>query len=122
MKALDAGDKKLKSDVEGMDMAVKEFNSGIFDAEIANGTVLVDFWAPWCGPCRMLAPIIDEISEANKAVKFGKVETGAEHTLAERFGVMSIPTLILFKDGEEVDRLIGAYPKEIIEKWLKEKG
>jgi thioredoxin 1 len=105
-----------------MEMAVKELNSGIFDAEIATGTTLVDFWAPWCGPCRMLAPIIEEISESNKAVKFGKVETGSEQELAGKFGVMSIPTLILFKNGEEVDRLIGAYPKEIIEKWIKEKG
>jgi thioredoxin 1 len=108
--------------MEANGMAVKELNGKTFDAEIAKGTVLVDFWAPWCGPCRMLAPIIDEISEGNKAVKFCKVETGTEQEIAGKFGVMSIPTLILFKDGEEVDRLIGAYPKEIIEKWIKEKG
>ncbi|NYZ60348.1 thioredoxin [Candidatus Micrarchaeota archaeon] len=103
-------------------MAVKELNVKIFDAEIAKGTTLVDFWATWCGPCRMLAPVIEEISESNKAVKFGKVDINAQQELAGKFGVMSIPTLILFKDGEEVDRLIGAYPREIIEKWIKEKG
>jgi len=103
-------------------MAVKELAVKIFDAEIAKGTTLVDFWATWCGPCRMLAPVIEEISESNKAVKFGKVDINAQQELAARFGVMSIPTLVLFKDGEEVDRLIGAYPREIIEKWIKEKG
>ena len=103
-------------------MVVRELNAGIFDKEIAKGTTLVDFWATWCGPCRMLAPVIEEISEAHKAVKFGKVDINAQQELAARFGVMSIPTLVLFKDGEEVDRLIGAYPQEIIEKWIKEKG
>ncbi|MCX6768778.1 MAG: thioredoxin [Candidatus Micrarchaeota archaeon] len=103
-------------------MAVKELNVKIFDAETAKGTTLVDFWATWCGPCRLLAPVIEEISEANKAVKFGKVDINAQQELAARFGVMSIPTLVLFKDGEEADRLIGAYPREIIERWIKEKG
>ncbi len=101
---------------------VKELNGGDFDSEIANGTTLVDFWAVWCGPCRMLSPVIEEISESMKEVKFAKVDINAERGLAGRFGVMSIPTLILFKDGEEVDRLIGAYPREIIEKWIKDKG
>ena len=103
-------------------MAVKELSAKMFDAEVAKGTTLVDFWASWCGPCRMLAPVIEEISESAKGVKFGKVEISNEQGLAGKFGVMSIPTLILFKDGEEVDRLIGAYPREIIEKWIKEKG
>ena len=103
-------------------MAVKELNGNIFDKEVAKGTTLVDFWASWCGPCKMLAPVIEEISESAKGVKFGKVEISMERDLAGRFGVMSIPTLVLFKNGEEVDRLIGAYPREIIEKWIKEKG
>ncbi len=103
-------------------MAVRELDSKIFDKETAKGTTLVDFWATWCGPCKMLAPVIEEISDSNKAVKFGKVDINAEREIAGRFGVMSIPTLILFKNGEEVDRLIGAYPREIIEKWIKEKG
>lgn len=75
-----------------------------------------------CGPCRMLAPVIEEMSGSVKGVKFGKVDITAEQEIAARFGVMSIPTLILFKNGEEVDRLIGAYPREVIEKWIKEKG
>lgn len=103
-------------------MAVKELDNVSFEREVAKGTTLVDFWAAWCGPCRMLAPVIEEISEAAKGVKFGKVDINAQQELAARFGVMSIPTLVLFKDGEEVDRLIGAYPREIIEKWIKEKG
>jgi len=103
-------------------MAVKELSAKMFDAEVAKGTTLVDFWASWCGPCRMLAPVIEEMSESAKGVKFGKVDISNEQELAGKFGVMSIPTLILFKDGEEVDRLIGAYPREIIEKWIKEKG
>jgi len=103
-------------------MAVKELNAKTFDAEVADGTTLVDFWAAWCGPCRMLAPVIEEISESSVGVKFGKVNISEENELAARFSVMSIPTLILFKNGEEVDRLIGAYPREIIEKWIKEKG
>lgn len=101
---------------------VKELNSGNFDAEVAKGTTLVDFWAAWCGPCMMLAPVIEEISEANKEVKFCKLDISAEQEIAGKYGVMSIPTLVLFKDGEEVDRLVGAYPREIIEKWIKEKG
>lgn len=103
-------------------MAVRELDVKNFDVETAKGTTLVDFWAAWCGPCRMLAPVIEEISENVKGVKFGKVDINAQQELAARFGVMSIPTLILFKNGEEVDRLIGAYPREIIEKWIKEKG
>lgn len=103
-------------------MAVKELEVKTFDGEIGKGTTLVDFWAAWCGPCRMLAPVIEEISEGTKGVKFGKVDINAQQELAARFGVMSIPTLVLFRDGEEVDRLIGAYPREIIEKWIKEKG
>ena len=101
---------------------VKELKEADFDSEVANGTTVVDFWAAWCGPCRMLAPVIEELSESMKDMKFAKVDISAERGLAGRFGVMSIPTLVLFKDGEEVDRLIGAYPREIMEKWIKEKG
>ncbi len=102
-------------------MAVKELSADIFDAEIAKGITVVEFWATWCGPCKMLAPVIEEISEANKDVKFGKVDINAQQVVASRFGLMSIPTLILFKDGQEVDRMIGAYPRELIEKWINEK-
>lgn len=102
-------------------MTIKELRAEDFDREIAKGTVLVDFWAAWCGPCRMLAPVIEEISKANKNVKFCKVNINAEQEIAEKYGVMSIPTLILFKNGKEVDRLIGAYPRESIEKWIKER-
>ena len=86
--------------------------------------VLVDFWATWCGPCRMLSPVVEEVSrEHENELTVGKVNVDDCPELAQKFGVMSIPTLILFKDGEEVDRLIGAHPKAniqaMIDKHLK---
>ena len=94
------------------------------EALLAAGPVLLDCWAAWCGPCRMVAPIVEQIAGENAGkltvAKLNIDEFGAE---AVRLGVMSIPTLILFKDGEEVDRLIGAYPKTniqaMIDKHLK---
>ena len=80
------------------------------------GLVLVDLWAAWCGPCKMLAPVIDELSEELKGrVIVGKLNIDDYTEFAIGLGVMSIPTLILFKDGEEVDRLIGAHPKASIQ-------
>lgn len=73
---------------------------------------LVDFGASWCGPCKMLAPIIDELSEEGYAV--GKVDVDQDMALAQQFRIMNVPTMILFKDGREVDRLIGLYPKDKI--------
>lgn len=78
-----------------------------FDSEIANGKVLVDFWATWCGPCRMLAPILDTLEEENKDIKLCKVNVDEQPELAKRFGVMSIPTLILFKNGKQADKSVG---------------
>ncbi len=94
-------------------MAVISLTKDNFDAEVLNssGTVFVDFWAPWCGPCRMTAPFVEEASEERKDVKFCKVNVDDEPDLAEKFNVMSIPTLLVFKDGKSVKREMGAKDK-----------
>ena len=80
-----------------------------------NGVVLVDFWASWCGPCMMLAPVIDEISsDFSGRADVYKVNVDEESEIAARFGIMSIPTLIIFKNGEVFDKLVGVVPKESI--------
>ena len=81
--------------------------------------VLVDFWASWCGPCRMFSPIVDEFAEENEGkVKVGKINVDEEQELAARFGVMSIPTAMLFKGGEAAATLVGVQPKEALEELL----
>lgn len=81
--------------------------------EKRKGVMLVDFWAEWCGPCKMIAPIVEQIAEENAGkLTVGKLDVDANGETAMKFGVMSIPTLILFKDGEPVERLVGYRPKE----------
>ena len=97
-------------------MAVVHLTLENFEAEViqSDKPVLVDFFAPWCGPCRMLSPIIDEIAEERTNVKVCKINTDEQEELAMRFGIMSIPTLIVFKNGEVVKKTMGVQPKAAI--------
>ena len=90
-----------------------EITQANFEQEVlqSDKLVLVDFWAAWCAPCRMIAPIIDEISEQRTDVKVGKVDVDAQGELAVKYGVMSIPMLLVFKGGEVADKAIGVQPK-----------
>lgn len=102
-------------------MAVLTITKDNFDAEVvkSNQTVLVDFWATWCGPCGMMGPIVDEIAAENPNIKVGKVNVDNERDLAKQFRVLSIPTLVIFRDGVAIDRIVGVQPKEDIVAKLK---
>ena len=91
-------------------------NKNNFQEEVlgSDKPVLVDFWAPWCGPCRMVLPIIEEIAEENEDIKVVKINVDEDPELANQFGVMTIPTLYVFKNGQAVNHRSGAMPKEQI--------
>jgi thioredoxin 1 len=100
---------------EGCQMAIVKATDQNFSQETSEGLVLADFWAEWCGPCKMIAPVLEEIdSEMEDKVKIVKLDVDENQETAGNFGVMSIPTLILFKDGEVVDKVIGYQPKEAL--------
>jgi thioredoxin 1 len=100
--------------------AAMELTKDNFQAEVIEGDlpVLVDFWATWCGPCRAVAPVIDELAvEYEGKLKVGKVDVDAQQQLAADFGVRSIPTLLIFKDGKMAEQIVGAVPKsQLVEK------
>lgn len=95
---------------------VTKVNTQNFEAEVLNapGTVLVDFYADWCGPCKMVSPIVDEIAEEQAAISVCKINVDESAALAKQYKVMSIPTLIVFRDGKESARMIGYKPKDEI--------
>ena len=97
-------------------MSAININKNNFQNEVLNSEmpVLLDFWAPWCGPCRMVSPIVDEIAAERGDIKVGKVNVDEERELAGQFGVMSIPTLVVMKGGKVVNQMVGARPKSQI--------
>jgi len=102
-------------------MSVVTVTQSNFQSEVMNAgePVLIDFWASWCGPCRMMSPVVDEIAEETSGVKVCKVNVDEEPELAREFGVMSIPTLVVIKNGETVKKTLGVQPKETVLRMLE---
>ena len=102
-------------------MSAIKITSENYENEVLNSDkpVLLDFWAAWCGPCKMVSPLVDEIALENADIKVGKINVDEQPDLAAKFGVMSIPTLVVMENGKEVNRSIGAMPKASILKLVK---
>jgi thioredoxin 1 len=99
---------------------VKDLTDGTFEEFIQSNVIaVVDCWAAWCGPCRMLSPVIEELSKEKDGVSFGKLNVDQNRVTPMKYGIMSIPTLLYFKDGQLVDKTIGALPKAAIENRLE---
>ncbi|MFZ3576367.1 thioredoxin [Virgibacillus sp. DJP39] len=104
-------------------MAIVNVSDQSFSKETAEGLVLADFWAPWCGPCKMIAPVLEEIDgEMEEKVQIVKLDVDENQETAGKYGVMSIPTLLLFKNGEVVDQVIGFQPKEALVELINKHG
>ena len=101
-------------------MSVLTITKENFESEVlrSDKPVLVDFWATWCGPCRMVSPVVDEIAAERTDVKVGKINVDEQPELANQFRIMSIPTLLVFKDGKVVNQAVGVRPKNMIEAML----
>lgn len=101
-------------------MAIVHATDQSFKTDTADGLVLVDFWATWCGPCKMIAPVLEELdAEMSDKVKIVKVDVDENQATAGEFGIMSIPTLVLFKDGEPIDKVVGYQPKEALAQFVQ---
>ena len=102
-------------------MAIVNITNANFKEEVLDSDkkVLVDFWAPWCGPCRMVSPIVDEIAEENSAIKVAKINIDEQPQLASQYGVMSIPTLLVFENGDVIEKAVGARNKSFILQMLE---
>ena len=99
---------------------ILEINDNTFENSIKDGICLVDFWAPWCGPCRMLSPVIDELAEEMQNIKVFKCNVDEAKETPSKFGIMGVPTLIIFKNGKLLAQRSGMAPKKIIQDWINE--
>ncbi|AMC01283.1 Thioredoxin [Aerococcus viridans] len=102
-------------------MTVKVTDSTLA-SEVQDGITLVDFWAPWCGPCKMLGPVLEELAaEFASKIKMAKLNIDENNVTASQLGVISIPTMVLYKDGQPVEKIVGYQPKELLKEYLTEK-
>ena len=102
-------------------MSATHVTDATFEAEVVNSPipVMVDFWAPWCGPCKQMAPVVDEMAgKMGGRVKIVKVDVDANPSIATKLGISSVPTLMIFKGGEMVERKVGAQPRQKLEQWI----
>ncbi|MAF34392.1 thioredoxin [Candidatus Woesearchaeota archaeon] len=95
-----------------------DVNESNFEEKVGKGKAVIDFWAPWCGPCKMMGPVFEDVAKKVNGVKFAKVNVDDEQELATKFGVTSLPTLIKIEDGNEVDRRSGFVAEEDLKTWL----